>query len=656
MIINNITITNFGIYSGSNYYDFKVDKDKNIILINGKNGSGKTTLLNAIKLSLYGPYFLGYQAYNDKYFEYVHSKLNAFALNRENEDFSISICISFWEKGNLVPYTITRKWFLEKEKLTEELVVTKNQKSLDLYGTHSFLNSIHSSIPPLLFDVFFFDGEKIEKLFLLKNGSREIFGVFDTIFNLDLFKTLKLDLRKYLKQKNIYSSLSEQERNYTDLISEHDHIIDAIENQEKVISLLTEETSSTGNKLSNLEAEFQLIGGLQEQESIEIQLKIDKLNKTKQNIANKNKMIISEYLPFLIIRETMRDLVQELENEKTITEDILISNKLKDDSLVDHLANDQHYNVDRLKELLSSISDYFEKSVTNTTIYNLANSDFYFIENLLTEIDTIEDAALDNYFKQIKKYNDQLLELNKELELSRSKEITEKMLEIKEINSAYIMQKERLVLEQEKLCSLQDQLATIKNEVEKIQQQIMDSKKDENVFNIISKIHKVIDEYTRQTTSIKLTQLEQYVTEIFKTLIRKDDFIQKIEIDKTTGQIYLINSLGMPMPEDNLSAGEKQIYILSLLWGMLQVSGRKIPLVFDTLLGRLDKSHKSNIVKNFLHTCGEQVIILATDSEIDDEYNDLLSPYVSQNYKIDFDTQSKSVKIKNEMKVIDHAV
>jgi len=57
MIINSIELNNFGIYQGKNIYDFQIDDEKNIILINGKNGSGKTTLLNAIKLSLYGPFF-----------------------------------------------------------------------------------------------------------------------------------------------------------------------------------------------------------------------------------------------------------------------------------------------------------------------------------------------------------------------------------------------------------------------------------------------------------------------------------------------------------------------------------------------------------------------------------------------------------------------
>ena len=44
-----------------------------------------------------------------------------------------------------------------------------------------------------------------------------------------------------------------------------------------------------------------------------------------------------------------------------------------------------------------------------------------------------------------------------------------------------------------------------------------------------------------------------------------------------------------------LSAGEKQILLISIIWAIFQCSGRQVPFIFDTLLGRLDKTHKAAI-------------------------------------------------------------
>ncbi len=71
----------------------------------------------------------------------------------------------------------------------------------------------------------------------------------------------------------------------------------------------------------------------------------------------------------------------------------------------------------------------------------------------------------------------------------------------------------------------------------------------------------------------------------------------------------------------------------------------KTPLVFDTLLGRLDQNHKKNIIEKFINQCNDQVIILATDTEIDDSYVNLLKPHLSNMITIEFDNDTNTTAI-----------
>ena len=54
MLLEKITLQNFGIYKGENVFDLTSTKEKPIILCGGKNGGGKTTLFDSVMLCLYG--------------------------------------------------------------------------------------------------------------------------------------------------------------------------------------------------------------------------------------------------------------------------------------------------------------------------------------------------------------------------------------------------------------------------------------------------------------------------------------------------------------------------------------------------------------------------------------------------------------------------
>ena len=65
-----------------------------------------------------------------------------------------------------------------------------------------------------------------------------------------------------------------------------------------------------------------------------------------------------------------------------------------------------------------------------------------------------------------------------------------------------------------------------------------------------------------------------------------------------------------------MSAGEKQLLAISLLWGLARVSEKHLPVAIDTPLARLDSSHRQNLIERYFPTASHQVILLSTDTEI----------------------------------------
>ena len=57
--------------------------------------------------------------------------------------------------------------------------------------------------------------------------------------------------------------------------------------------------------------------------------------------------------------------------------------------------------------------------------------------------------------------------------------------------------------------------------------------------------------------------------------------------------------------------------VISLLWALAICSKRKLPVIIDTPLSRLDSNHRTTLVQTYFPNASEQTIILSTDTEID---------------------------------------
>ncbi len=134
----------------------------------------------------------------------------------------------------------------------------------------------------------------------------------------------------------------------------------------------------------------------------------------------------------------------------------------------------------------------------------------------------------------------------------------------------------------------------------------------------------------------------------FMSMVKKNSVIRDITIDPATLDIKLVDYTGGELLKAQLSAGEKQLFAISIIWGLAQCSGYDMPVIIDTPLGRLDSQHRTSFLVGYLPYGGKTGrCALSTDEEIYGKYYDLIRPYVGREYTLVYNEEMKSTSIES---------
>jgi DNA sulfur modification protein DndD len=187
-----------------------------------------------------------------------------------------------------------------------------------------------------------------------------------------------------------------------------------------------------------------------------------------------------------------------------------------------------------------------------------------------------------------------------------------------------------------------------KQELVEYSQLAIDRKHNEHLLGAITTVQDTLKVFKQRLKLRKLNQLETLVTECFLYLLHKPNLVHRVQIDTETFRLDLFDYEGQPVPKHRLSAGEKQLLAISLLWGLARASGRKLPVAIDTPLGRLDSSHRSNLVKRYFPQASHQVLLFSTDTEIGKSEVKLLRQEgaIAREYLLQHDSSERQTNIK----------
>jgi DNA sulfur modification protein DndD len=645
MIFEEIALYNFGIYQG--HHTISLDSPnhkKPIILIGALNGAGKTTFLDALQLVLYGKFAKCSNRGRLGYLAYLEKNINSFS-----EDKSASITLRFRHgdnRKNPQVYEVKRSWSKEEKKECKERISVCFNGEHDQLLSENWEEFVNEFIPQSISELFFFDGEKIENLADPKRSAELLKIGIEALLGLELLSKLSTDLNE-LKRKKQENLLNIDNAIELDSIKEHLISLNYKKNELKKELKTIEDKEEEQVSLFNFSQNKLLSSGADK-----LNLK-DELDQEKKDIAEKLFAVkhellklVSGSLPLILIPNLLKAAeVQSIREKKfnTYIDARELLEQQKNDFLSILSETIEEKECSSIKDRIEQLSEKNQKThemdcyLHTNTIYfsgisDRVNEEKYSAINLLMQKKDIEESLI---LIERKIHTIPTLDSVKEL-IAESAKREEKLNIVREKKNL-ITQSIMDIDNEIKIADNKFNAILIKNNSEEFEQ-----KRQSQIISHIDILKDIVISFNTQLVHDNITKLEKKIKSKFDQLKRKDSLITKISIDPVEYTMTLYASNMLEISTERLSAGERQLLAIAILWGLADSSGKELPTIIDTPMGRLDGEHRTRLIEQYFPSAASQVILLSTDEEIYGTYYTKLQPYLAQEYNIIYDENINS--------------
>lgn len=698
MRINRVALCNFGPYEGLN--EFNICEQSNtgrIVLIGGKNGAGKTTLFSAIRICMYGYREGGYQSPNSYYKKKIKKLINDRAKREDKTNSYVETEFSVVSGTETDVYVIKREWSLENADITEEIAIFKN--GYELFGDeiNDFDNYLLSVIPPELFDLYFFDGEKISDFFMEDGSNSRIKNAFLILCGYDNFEIMY----RNFKRLGIGSKTDgEVIKRYTE---SKDRLNQAVRLFEKVNAEIEEkqqEIVSVKAEIEELERRYRDKGGVTMEEWNDNFLQLKNEEQYRETRNEWIKKASNEIIPFIILRKKLQDLSEVVQQEENTHErEALIEMCAK--VLQDAIEN-AHIDESVRSAIQAEVDLSIAKVETPDIILGLSLEEKKLVTGQLYSLLSLDKNEVLNNRKEVK------------ASIARSKKIRE-LIENSSVSTVqeYFSRKEELLTRHAKLVESLNDLIQYTKDVEidmELQREIFkrdsrfleDELKKESLSDVTAKAILLLEKLQERLFTNEIAKVEELFMEKIRELARKTNFVDGIKIDdefnvhlfkkvsvradalaltlrrydeesyKKENGIYhwnylleqfsamdkatllkkLKNKKGnvevvYELDKSKFSNGEKQVYIMTLYWSIMRLCKQEVPFIIDTPFARIDSEHRANITEKFFNDLLGQVFIFSTNEEIVGQHLDILADNVQARFLLENSENEKTTVCAN---------
>jgi DNA sulfur modification protein DndD len=133
---------------------------------------------------------------------------------------------------------------------------------------------------------------------------------------------------------------------------------------------------------------------------------------------------------------------------------------------------------------------------------------------------------------------------------------------------------EQLRLLEEEILTLEKRINDIQMEIEKLYEKHHISKERVEFIQECDAIAGVLNQFIVRLRKNKVHLLQEKTFEMYRLLSSRSGLIKDIIIDDKTYEVRITDRNGHEIKKSGLSAGEKEVFAVSLLWGLAQAANR----------------------------------------------------------------------------------
>ncbi len=638
MIIERLSLCDFRAYRGLHHVELgprvKYGTPRPIILFGGLNGAGKTTLLMAVKLALYGRHALGMGTTKANYVKAIRGCIHSSpaSLIQSNSAY-VELDFVYGKLGRQTRYVVRRSWTDTGRDIHETLTLSEDGEPRDSLSTEACQGFLNELVPIGVSELFFFDGEKIAELAEDDTGNA-LGDAIHRLLGLDLVERLRSDLRVYMLRregrttdKDAAGEIETLRQDLEDLRSEIAKDRAGLDCAKAGLGTLIVEKDMLEVRLAERGGDW---GASRESQQASAKELAESLRRHERDLREE----LAGSYPLSLAADVLSDALDYAAAELVSTTRKESNNLLQEfaSTLKASLDDQGRTTVDRVLADTMQPANGTESSIDisqralgrmeHTVNHGISEAEVRVeriaarIARTKDELDTVtlriqqapDEAALTAEFTKLTKLNERINEAGAEVAVGE-----------RELRSGYA----RAI---DLARSLREKHKTVSERQE-----------SERPLEYADGARRLLKDFRRINAERKVGQLEDQFAEAFRRLSRKEDIVVSARIDPQRFTVKLLNGDGGEVQKSQLSAGEKQIYAIAMLEALARTSGRRLPVIIDTPLGRLDSHHRGNLVNHYFPRASHQVVLLSTDTEVDQSFYKQLWPHISHAFEIQYD-------------------
>lgn len=538
-------------------------------------------------------------------------------------------------------------YLLESESVDIFIDGIKNELTKEI-GPDVFINDFILNKDIARF--FFFDSEQIVALAETSTTTerRRLGSAYNEVLGVRKYEDLKRNLENMRLRFRKKSSDAANRNRLMTLLDEKKQLLQTIADNGKLSDKIEAELQNLHKKNEELQLRLMREGNgatIQEIKKIE---EVVGLTKKKNEEYKKQLKQFIDYAPFAMAGTLFKDTKVELEKDylqNKANVNLLSTNSIVSDItsdlllMVNGISMDADVSLQLQQQIQNILSKYRKEASDEQPLLTMNDEDYEEFMAIYSYVTTTYKIEFEHLADDYKK-NKLILERNsRRLSNIQSKEKDELIKEVRKAKNEVeieIQNKEQEIRQcKESFGVLTQKMATATKQISELSKVVSLDDSSERKDKLAEQLIRELSAFLVSLKQEKKFSLERRIKAILNSLMHKEDFIGKVEvqIEGDDMDIILFSVEGVEIHKDSLSKGEQQLYATSILKALVDESGIQFPVFIDSPLQKFDKSHASKIITEFYPQISKQVILFPLlYKELTAEEYEVMKPLVNSTY------------------------